>query len=296
MIAVVLAGLAAYGTHLVFTAVSMGWEGLAPGPRTAHPAQRRGASSLRSALDRAGLAEVTVRQAAGVTVAVLVVGAVVGWTAFGGVVAPAAGAGLAGLVPVGAVRARQERRRAEAQDAWPRLIEEVRVRTATLGRSVPQALFEAGRRAPATMRPAFADGHREWLLTTDFDRAVTVLKAALADPTADAACETLLIAHEVGGNDLDRRLEALAHDRVLDVNGRKDARAKQAGARFARRFVLIVPAGMALAGLSIGDGRGAYQSPGGQAAVAAGVAVIGLCWWWAGRIMHLPDEQRVFDR
>src|SRR5206468_11126340 len=47
-------------------------------------------------------------------------------------------------------------------------------------------------------------------------------------------------------------LAALAEDRTQDLQGRKDARAKQAGVRFARRFVLVVPLGMSLAGLSIG--------------------------------------------
>ena len=91
------------------------------------------------------------------------------------------------------------------------------------------------------MRPAFGAAQREWLLSTDFTRTIRVLKSGLADPTADAACETLLVAHEVGGTDLDRRLEALIDDRIQDTQGRKDARAQQAGARFARRFVLIVP-------------------------------------------------------
>ena len=38
------------------------------------------------------------------------------------------------------------------------------------------------------------------------------------------------------------------------------SQAKQAGVRFARRFVLIVPVGMAVAGLSIGTGREAYRT------------------------------------
>src|SRR5690606_8070553 len=114
---------------------------------------------------------------------------------------------------------------------------------------------DAARRAPEELRPAFAAAEREWLLSTDFARTGAVLKTRLADPTADAACETLLVAHEVGGSDLDQRLAALIEDRVQDAQGRKDARAKQAGARFARRFVLVVPAGMALAGMSIGTGR-----------------------------------------
>ncbi len=75
------------------------------------------------------------------------------------------------------------------------MLEEIRILTSSVGRSIPQALFEVGRRAPVELRPAFEAAHREWLLTTDFESAVSVLKAALADPTADAACETLLVAH-----------------------------------------------------------------------------------------------------
>jgi tight adherence protein B len=120
-----------------------------------------------------------------------------------------------------------------------------------------------------------------------------VLKDHLADPTADAACETLLVAHEIGGGGLDRRLGALVEDRTQDLQGRKDARAKQAAVRFARRFVLIVPVGMAVAGLSIGTGRAAYETPLGQLAVVLGIAAVVVCWLWAGRLMRLPEEERV---
>ena len=70
---------------------------------------------------------------------------------------------------------------------------------------------------------------------------------------------------------------------------------RQAGARFARRFVLIVPAGMALAGMSVGTGRAAYQTPTGQVLVVVAIALVIACWVWAGRIMQLPEEERVFD-
>ena len=176
------------------------------------------------------------------------------------------------------------------------MIEEIRLLTGSVGRSIPQALFEVGRNGPDELRPAFAAAHREWLLSTDFGRTVDVLKAQLADPTADATLETLLIAHELGGADLGRRLEALAEDRRRDTHDRKDARAKQAGARFARRFVLIVPLGMALVGMSVGSGREAYRSGLGQVTVVAALAMVLACWLWAGRIMRLPDEERVFHQ
>ena len=106
------------------------------------------------------------------------------------------------------------------------------------------------------------------MISTDFASTVRVLKDSLADPAADTTCETLLVAHEIGGTDLDRRLAALIEDRIADLQGRKTARARQAGVRFAGRFVLLVPLGMALAGLSIGSGRSTYGTTGGQVGVA----------------------------
>jgi tight adherence protein B len=224
-----------------------------------------------------------------------VLGFALGFAVFGFLPGLAVGAFAASL-PIRTFRKRRDDRLAKAQEAWPRMIEEIRIQAASLGRSIPQALFEVGRRGPIELRPAFEAAHREWLLSTDFERTVAVLKERLADPTADAACETLLIAHELGGADLERRLEALAEDRRQDMQNRKDARARQAGARFARRFVLIVPMGMALVGLTIGTGRHAYQTPGGQIGVLIALGVIAFCWVWAGRLMRLPEERRVFAR
>jgi tight adherence protein B len=245
-------------------------------------------------LAQAGIGDVSVRDFVLATAALAVLGAVCGMALFGGAVPALVLAVCVGAAPLASYRVRRQRRRAMAQEAWPRLIEEIRIRTSGLGRSVPQALFEAGERAPAGLRPAFAAAHREWVLSTDFERTVAVLKDGLADPTADAACETLLVAHEVGGSGLDRRLEALIEDRVIDLQCRKDARSKQAGVRFARRFVLLVPLGMALVGLSVGNGRAAYATPWGQVLVVIGIAAVVACWVWAGRLLGLPDEQRVF--
>jgi tight adherence protein B len=286
----VLALLAGAGAHLLYTSLVLGVRGVSL-PRPGAAGQRR----RRDWLVQAGLAEVPVRELAAVIAALAVTGALGAYAMFGGPL-PAIAAGLfAASFPLASYKVRRRARRAAAMDAWPRLLEELRILTSSLGRSIPQALFEVGRRAPDELRPAFAAAHREWLLSTDFARTLRVLKAGLADPTADAVCETLLVAHEVGGTDLDRRLEALIEDRVQDTQGRKDARAKQAGARFARRFVLIVPAGMALAGMSVGTGRSAYQTASGQLLVVLAITLVVGCWLWAGRIMVLPEEQRVFD-
>jgi tight adherence protein B len=51
---------------------------------------------------------------------------------------------------------------------------------------------------------------------------------------------------------------------------------------------------MALVGLSIGEGRAAYQEASGQALVLLALALMAACWMWASHIMRLPQEQRVF--
>lgn len=292
--ALLLALVAAYGVHLLYSAVALGWGGIAPGPKVS----RRDRAPRRSTQDwltQAGLEGIRPVEFAAIVGVLALLGIALGFAIFGAAL-PALAVGLfAGSFPIAAYRTRRRERRAMAQEAWPRMIEEIRILTTTLGRSVPQALFEVGRRGPEEMRPAFEAAHREWLISTDFPRTVKVLKDRLADPTADATCETLLVAHEIGGSDLDSRLSDLIDDRIQDVQGRKDARAKQAGVRFARQFVLIVPLGMAAAGISVGNGRDAYREPTGQLAIVIAIALVVVCWVWAGSIMRIPEEERVFE-
>ncbi|MEX2324271.1 MAG: hypothetical protein WD576_00845 [Nitriliruptoraceae bacterium] len=221
-------------------------------------------------------------------------GAALGHAVFGGWIAAPVLAAVTTPLPVLAARTARRRHMELAQQAWPRLIEHIRLQVVSVGRSVPQALFEAGSHGPEVMQRAFTAAKRQWDMSADFDQALDVLKAELADPTADAVCETLLVAHAVGGADVDIRLRALADDRIRDAHARKDARAKQAGVRFARLFVLLAPFGMALVGLAIGEGRDAYATTTGQAAVVVAFALIGACWLWAGHLLKLPVDGRVF--
>lgn len=292
MIAVLLALVAAAGTALVYDALLAGTADERSATRT--PRARRAPRGVRVWLAQAGLEEVDPREFVAVSLVLGALGAAAGWIIFAGAPAALALGLFAAGFPVTGYRMRRRNRMAAASDAWPRMIEEIRVQTGSLGRSIPQALLDVGLRGPEELRPSFAAAHREWMISTDFERTVGVLKARLADATADMVCETLLVAHEVGGADIDRRLEALAHDRMQDCQGRKDARSRQAGARFARRFVLFVPFGMALAGMSVGDGRDAYRSSSGQLLALAGIALVAACWVWAGRVMRLPQEERVF--
>ncbi len=260
------AAMAAAGTHLLF------------GPA----APRR----MRPALDVRRWRVPALTCLAGLAASALLLGPSVAVVAVGA---------AAGCVPVAARRAAAERRRVAGQEAWPQMIEELRILTGSVGRSVPQALFEVGQRAPEVLLPAFAVAQREWSLSGDFPKVVQLLKQELAEPTADATLETLLVAHEVGG-DLDRRLADLAEDRRRDLLERRGARSAMAGARLARSFVVVVPVGMLLAGLGVGQGAAAYRTSDGRLLLGVAAVMVAVCWWWAGSLMKVPLERRVLVR
>lgn len=289
----VLALLAGAGAYLWVTSALLGWEGFGPRLRggSRQVARRRTPTEL---LAQAGLDGVRPAQFLAVSAAVGWVLGLLAWALFAGLPVAFAVAAVGAAAPGAVARRRRARRREQARDAWPRLLEELRLQVVSVGRSVPQALVEVGERAPVDLQPAFAAYAREWQRSTDLDRALDVLKAQLADPAADAVCETLLVAYDVGGRDVDRRLRELVEDRTIDVQQRRDARAKQAGARFSRSFVLVVPVGMAMVGLAIGDGRAAYASAGAQLLVLLALAGVAVCWLWAGRLLRLPEPDRVF--
>jgi len=161
-----------YGAWLLYTSAAFKWRGVAPGPHVTHDGRIRW--SPGEWLVQAGLEGISPGEFAAVIVALFVLGGVAAYALFGGILPALAAGAFAATFPVASWRARRERRRADGRDAWPRMIEEVRLLTGSLGRSIPQALFDVGRRAPTDMQPAFAAAEREWLISTDFSRTMAV--------------------------------------------------------------------------------------------------------------------------
>ncbi len=289
-----LAGCAALGVHLLLRhLVFRGVHGESRRPDPARFSARRLVGALTDWMARTGIEGVSPTQYMLASAGVGILGATV-TAAILGVGLPALLVGLiTACIPSAFWRSRHRAARNAARECWPRLIEELRVLVGSAGRPIPQALIEVGLRGPEELRPAFTTAQREWALSTDFETMISVLKTRLDDPCADATCETLLTAYEVGGP-IDSRLAELAEDRRVDLRDRKEADARQAGARLARWFVVIVPLGMAFAGWNLGGGAGAFQSGSGQLAAGVAVVLIAGCWWWAGRIMVIPPEQRIF--
>jgi len=214
--------------------------------------------------------------------------AALSWLLFGAPILAAVAAAGAVLIPRALARREGRRRADRLVAAWPRLLDEARVLCGPGGLSLPQSLFTAGRSAPLELGWAWGSAERTWRLSADLPRALRVVEQELQDPTTDLVCATLEVIHEGGGPAQVEQLARLARDRRRDAAARHTAESELAGARFSRRFVLIVPLGMALAGQSVGTGRDAFQSPAGQLAALVAVLVTAACWVWSGRLLDLP--------
>jgi tight adherence protein B len=155
MIALVLAVVAGYGVHLSTSAILLRWRGLGPGPRPARSLRSRLdlSSALQNWLAQAGLGEVAPAEFLAVLGVLFVAGVLGGALLFGGVLPALFLGGFAASAPVAGYRSRRARNQARNRDAWPRLIDEMRILTGSAGRSIPQALFEVGASAPTSPPP-----------------------------------------------------------------------------------------------------------------------------------------------
>lgn len=206
-----------------------------------------------------------------------------------------AAAGILGGVAVHRVMAQtQARREAVTQELWPELLDTLRVDLAVTAVPLADALFAAARRLPPAICDRFATAERQWQNTLDVGKALDVLAARFDDATTDVVCASLRTVTDLPGVTVQQRLADLSHDLRTQIRHHKDAEATLAGARFARRFVVIVPVAMALVGSVLGDGRSAYASPAGQTAGLVALAVMIGCWWWASRLLRVPEPPRVF--
>ena len=117
--------------------------------------------------------------------------------------------GLAGWLPLGALRARRRRRLRELREVWPDAIDNM-ASGVRAGLSLPEAVAGLAERGPEALRAPFARFADDYHANGRFGVALDRLKQELADPTADRVVEALRLAREVGGSELGRTLRTLS--------------------------------------------------------------------------------------
>lgn len=181
--------------------------------------------------------------------------------------------------------------RRQLLSGWPRVLDEIRIRVATLGEPIPQAMFESAKGFEPQAAAIFDSNRVGWNLSGDFATVALSLQKDLDDARSQSVIQTLLLCHEMPSISTEARIDRLRSDRTWDLETSKEVESKLAGAVFARRFVLIVPVGMALAGAAIGGGRAAFSTTVGLTLSAFALLVLLLCWIWSSKLLGVPETE-----
>lgn len=151
-------------------------------------------------------------------------------------IAAIASAGLPSLVHRRRARAS---RMARAQ-AWPGVLDDV-TSAVRAGLNLPEALAQAGTRAPDDLRSAFATFETQYRRTGDFSAALEEMRRMVDDDVFDQLVQSLSIARTVGGHDLTQVLRSLGTFVRADVQIRGELLARQSWSVNAARMAVAAP-------------------------------------------------------
>ena len=201
-------------------------------------------------------------------------------------------AGLAGWLPLGALRARRHRRLRELREVWPDAIDNL-ASGVRAGLSLPEAVAALAERGPETLRPAFTRFADDYHATGRFGTALDRLKDELADPTADRVVEALRLAREVGGSELGRMLRTVSAFLRDEQRVRKELEARQTWVVVAARLAFATPWVVLLLLATKPEAIAAYRGSGGAMVLAIGAAMAVAGYRLMLAIGRLPTEERV---
>lgn len=263
------------------------WSVADPAPRRRDT--RRG---LRTLLDGAGLAEVSVGRLLGLCAGSFVVAALVMTVVSRVLVVGLVFGALAALLPVATLRGRARRRAREHADLWPDAVDNL-ASAVRAGLSLPEAVVQLGERGPEGLRDPFVRFGRDYQSSGRFEVALDRLKDRLADPTGDRVVEALRLARDVGGGDLGRMLRSLSGFLREEARTRGELEARQSWTVNAARLAVAAP-WVVLAAMSLQpEVVGRYATSTGAAVLVVGAVVCVVAFRLMLRIGRLPQERRV---
>lgn len=262
-----------------------------PPGRVSPPPMRRGL--LARTLEEAGLSSVQPRALVVAMLAVALAASCTIWLFTGIPVLSALAFAAGGAAPMGVLRSRRLRLRKVRRQLWPDVCD-LLIASIRVGLSLPDAVATLAESAPAMMRPAFVVFARDLRATGRFEDALDRLKAALADPIADRIVETLRMARQVGGTELNGVLRALSASVRADAALRGEVEARQSWIRGAAVLGAVAP--WVILGLLVmrPEGAAAYGTPEGVLVICVGAAVSVVAYRIMLRIGRLPEPGRWF--
>ncbi|MGH8960092.1 MAG: type II secretion system F family protein [Jatrophihabitantaceae bacterium] len=201
-------------------------------------------------------------------------------------------AAFALFLPPVVLRRMRRRRQVALREVWPEAVDNLGS-AVRAGMSLPEGLSALGVRGPAELRPAFGRFASAYRASGRFGECLDLLEADLADPVGDRVCETMRVAHEVGGSDVGSVLRTLSELLRSDARTRAELETRQGWIVNAARLAVAAPWAVLLLLGTRSTTLHVYNSRGGTLLLAIGAAICVLAYRIMLRIGRLPEDRRV---
>jgi tight adherence protein B len=192
------------------------------------------------------------------------------------------------------LRRMRRKRQAALRDVWPEAIDNL-ASAVRAGMSLPEGLSALAVHGPVELRPAFTRFGVAYRASGRFGDCLNALIADLADPVGDRVCETMRMAHEVGGSDLGTVLRTLSELLRSDARTRAELETRQGWTVNAARLAVAAPWAVLLLLGARSSTLSAYDSEAGALLLVIGAGVCVIAYRVMLRIGRLPDEPRVLS-
>ena len=180
-----------------------------------------------------------------------------------------ASAAVAATLPAWYLRQREERRRAEVEEALGEAVETLRD-AVRIGLGVEECLRAMARTGPRALRGVLAAVERDIRLH-GFEEAIARARERLDEPLFDTLCVALLTSYRIGGRNLAQVLDGISQSLRGSVRVRREVRSQQAQNVLSARVIAALPLVLVLVIRATNPNYlTAFSQPAGQ-------ALLGLC-------------------
>ena len=183
----------------------------------------------------------------------------------------------------------QRRRAMELAESWPTYLEQTRAKMLASSRSLPYVIFEQTSVASPFLSELIQRGRREFENSGNLEKALkTVWRAGDNEEVTNYICSALCSTLGSTSSQIQNQLSAISGTVRSRNELKQETNSRLSGVRTARIFILVIPAGMALAGLSFAGSVRPFLTVASIGQIVAALLLLATCWYWSTKLMHFP--------
>lgn len=180
-------------------------------------------------------------------------------------------------------------RNADLNEFWPNYLDQTRSKMRSSSRALPYVLFDESLIGTTFQMELLQAGRREFENSGDLRKALHRIWESADHNMTSFVCSALCDLLGSTSHQIEEQMKVIVATLRSHNALEREAKSKLAGVRAARAFIVIIPTGMALAGLSFAGSVAPFTTATSLAEMAAALAILAGCWYWSSRLMIFPS-------